>query len=32
MRWSRPGAERMLVLRGAFMADTFDQLWAAARN
>jgi hypothetical protein len=30
MRWSRPGAERMLVIRGAVMADTFDELWAAA--
>jgi hypothetical protein len=30
MRWSRPGAERMLVIRAAVMADTFDDLWAAA--
>jgi len=30
MRWSRAGAERMLALRGAVMADTFDALWVAA--
>ncbi len=30
MRWSRPGAEEMLVIRGAFMADKFDLLWNAA--
>ena len=30
MRWSRPGAEQMLVLRGAVMGDTFDVLWATA--
>jgi hypothetical protein len=30
MRWSRPGAERMLVIRSAVLGDTFDQLWAAA--
>lgn len=30
MRWSRPGAERMLVIRSAVMSDTFDDLWAAA--
>lgn len=30
MRWSRPGVDRMLIVRAAFMADTFDQLWAAA--
>jgi hypothetical protein len=29
MRWSRPAAERMLVLRAAAMSGTFDQLWAA---
>lgn len=32
MRWSRPAAERMLVLRAAAMSGTFDQLWAVARN
>ena len=32
MRWSRPGVDRMLVVRAAFLADTFDQLWAAARH
>jgi hypothetical protein len=30
MRWSRPGAEQMLVIRGAVMARTFDELWDAA--
>jgi hypothetical protein len=32
MRWSRPAAERMLVIRAAVMADNFDALWAAAMN
>jgi hypothetical protein len=30
MRWSRPAAEEMLVIRGAVMADKFDLLWDAA--
>lgn len=30
MRWSRQGAEQMLVIRGAVMAQRFDDLWAAA--
>jgi len=30
MRWSRPGADRMIAVRGGVMAGTFDQLWAAA--
>jgi hypothetical protein len=30
MRWSRAGAEEMLVIRGAVMADQFDLLWDAA--
>jgi hypothetical protein len=30
MRWSRAGAKRMLVIRGAVMAHTFDALWDAA--
>ena len=30
MRWSRPGAERMIVLRSAVLGDSFDRLWAAA--
>jgi len=30
MRWSRAGAEEMLVIRGAVMADNFDPLWDAA--
>lgn len=32
MRWSRPAAERMLVLRAAVLSGTFDQLWTNARN
>jgi hypothetical protein len=30
MRWSRPGAERMLVIREAVMGNAFDQIWEAA--
>ena len=30
MRWSRPAAEEMLVIRGAVMAAKFDALWDAA--
>jgi hypothetical protein len=30
MRWSPEGAKRMLVIRGAVMAHTFDTLWDAA--
>jgi hypothetical protein len=30
MRWSRPAAKQMLVIRGAVMADDFDILWDAA--
>lgn len=30
MRWSRPHAERMLVIRSAVLSNTFDTLWAAA--
>jgi hypothetical protein len=30
MRWSRPGAERMLIIRAAVLADTFDALWTVA--
>jgi len=32
MRWSRPAAERMLVLRAAVLSHNFDQLWSLARN
>lgn len=32
MRWASPALDRMLVLRAAFMADTFDDLSAAASN
>lgn len=30
MRWSRPAAEQMLVIRSAVLARQFDALWAAA--
>lgn len=30
MRWSRPGVDRMVVLRSAVMEGSFDQHWAAA--
>lgn len=30
MRWTRPAAEQMLVIRGAVMAQSFDRLWDAA--
>jgi len=30
MRWSRPGVDRMIVLRSAAMAADFDLRWAAA--
>ena len=30
MRWSRPGAERMLIIRTAVLDQSFDQLWSAA--
>ena len=30
MRWSRQGAERMLVIRSAVLGKTFDDLWLAA--
>ena len=30
MRWSRPGAQRMIVIRSAVLDDSFDQLWHAA--
>jgi len=32
MRWSRPAAERMLVIRAAVMTGNFDQLWALSLN
>jgi len=32
MRWSRPAAEQMLVIRAAVITDNFDTLWAAALN
>ena len=27
MRWSRPGAERLIVIRSAILSDTFADLW-----
>lgn len=30
MRWSRPAAEQMLVIRAAVMGNSFDALWDAA--
>lgn len=30
MRWSRQGAQQMLVIRAAVLADRFDDLWRAA--
>jgi hypothetical protein len=32
MRWSRPGADRMLIIRAAVMTDSFDKVCAAALN
>ena len=32
MRWSRPAAKRMLVLRAAVLSGTFDELWCLAPN
>ena len=30
MRWSRAGAERMLVIRSSILSDSFDDLWNLA--
>jgi hypothetical protein len=30
MRWSRPGAERMVTVRSAILSDTFPSLWQRA--
>jgi hypothetical protein len=32
MRWSRPGAERLLPVRAAIMSHRFDELWPKAYN
>jgi hypothetical protein len=32
MRWSRPGAVRLLPVRAAIMSHRFDELWPAAYN
>ena len=30
MRWSRQGAQRLIVIRSAILSDTFEELWAQA--
>ena len=30
MRWQRPSAEQMLIIRGAVLTNSFDELWATA--
>jgi hypothetical protein len=30
MRWSRPGAERLLPVRSAIMGGRFDEVWRIA--
>lgn len=32
MRWSRPGAERLIPVRAAIMSRRFDELWTSAYN
>jgi hypothetical protein len=32
MRWSRPGADRMLAIRAVIMSRRFDERWAALEN
>lgn len=32
MRWSRPGAERMLLIRNAILSRRFDEHWSVAYN
>jgi len=32
MRWSRPAAEQMLVIRAAVLTGNFDHLWSTAPN
>lgn len=32
MRWSRPGAERLLPIRTAIMSNRFEKMWALAYN
>lgn len=32
MRWSRPGADRMLALTATIMSNRFDQRWQALQN
>jgi hypothetical protein len=32
MRWSRPGAERLIPVRAAIMSHRFDPLWQQAYN
>ena len=30
MRWSRPGAQRLILIRSAILSDTFENLWEQA--
>jgi hypothetical protein len=32
MRWSRPGAERLIPVRAAILSERFDEVWSAAYN
>ncbi len=32
MRWSRPGAERVIPIRAAILSGRFDEVWQAALN
>jgi len=32
MRWSRPGAERLISVRSAILSNRFDQRWEQVRN
>ena len=32
MRWSRPGAERLIPVRAAILSECFDEVWSAANN
>jgi hypothetical protein len=32
MRWSRPGAERLIPVRSAILSKRFDKMWQLAYN
>lgn len=32
MRWSRPGAERLIPVRAAILSNRFDEVWSTAYN